>query len=306
MLIPNQSNSISQDQINQFQRDGFLIVENFIDFESAQSVASRFERLFKGQFETTVPPDEWRWVEGRDPVDVTRMIWNAWKSDLTVARLALSEKVGEWCAQLGGWSGTRLNQDGCLWKPPGAAGLAYHQDAIYNQWIVPSDVITCWITLDDASSENGSIEYVKGSHLWGVGPKPLDFHKPEDYQAMVKQAAIEAGQDLEVIKVQVPVGGATFHHGWLWHGSGPNTSMAHRRVVALHCMQKDAEFHPTHPAYAQGRYRKFGSTTLEESFYPILWSRDGYRSEFIEGYIHGKGLEYQSHSWKKKENTSLK
>jgi phytanoyl-CoA hydroxylase len=82
---------IYNEQIEFFQQHGYLLVKDFIDQEFARTVAERFHRIFRGEFETTIPPDEWRWAEGRDPEYVTRMIWNGWKSDRTIAQLSLSQ-----------------------------------------------------------------------------------------------------------------------------------------------------------------------------------------------------------------------
>lgn len=289
------------EQIRRFRTDGFLVVDRFVTAELTRAIAERFPCIFRGEFETTVPPDEWRWVEGRDPVDVTRMIWNGWKCDRTVARLALSGLVGRWCAELAGWDGTRLNQDGCLWKPPGAAGLSFHQDGNYNAWVDPLDLMTCWVPLDDVGAESGTLEYALGSHIWGPGDRPQDFHDPGDYRECVVRAAKAGGHVLDVRTVTIPAGGAAFHHVWLWHGSGPNRTPADRRVVALHCMPAAARFHPTNPAYAQGRYKRFGDTAMDESFYPVMWRADGYRSPFIEEYLAAGTREYRSHAWRREE-----
>lgn len=291
----------SQQQIHMFSEDGFLVVDDFVDPDLAAAVAERFERLFRGEFETTVPPDEWRWCEGRDPVDVTRMIWNGWKCDRTVARLALHEKVGCWCARLAGWQGARLNQDGCLWKPPGAGGLAFHQDGNYIQWVDPAEEISCWIALDDVDSESGTLEYARGTHRWGAGERPTDFHDPSDHQALLHRTAEKLGRVPEIVPVVLRRGGAAFHHSWLWHGSGPNRSARHRRALALHCMPSVARFHPANPAFAQGRFRIFGENRMEESFYPILWSEDDRRSEFISSYLDTGGMSYRSHAWRRED-----
>ena len=293
------SDGPSPEQIRRFQEDGFLVVEQFADPELVAAVSARFPKIFRGEFETTVPPDEWRWVEGRDPVDVTRMIWNGWKCDRTVARLALSSVVGQWCARLGAWPGARLNQDGCLWKPPGAAGLSFHQDGNYNAWVVPLQLMTCWIPLDDVGPDSGTLEYALGSHKWGAGDRPQDFHDPGDYRECVSRAAQAGGHVLDIKKVSIPAGGAAFHNVWLWHGSGPNLSGLDRRALALHTMPSNARFHETNPAYAQGRYKRFGDTTMDESFYPIMWTEDGHRSKFIEEYCGAEGREYRSHAWRK-------
>ena len=65
-----------------------------------------------------------------------------------------------------GWCGSRLLQDNVLWKPPGGKTLAYHQDAAYDDWIIPQTMMTCWMPIDNVDKEKGTLEYVKGSHLW--------------------------------------------------------------------------------------------------------------------------------------------
>lgn len=70
-------------------------------------------------------------------------------------------------------------------------------------------------------------------------------------------------------------GTAVFHHGRVWHGSGPNAS--------------DAEFVPgmfaegTGPIYA--RYRRLGDTAMDENYFPVTWRRDGYRTPGIASYL---------------------
>ena len=294
---------IDSTQVRFFRDHGYLLIDNFIDPALVNAAVNRFPLLFRGYFETTTPPDEWRWAEGRDPNDVTRMIWNGWKSDRAIARVALSEKVGFYCAQLAGWTGTRLNQDGCIWKPPGASGLAFHQDIQYINWVVPTDMITCWISLDGADETSGTLEYAHDSHLWPLmESRPDDFHSPVDHQKWVKMIAKEFQQELNIYSVNLPPGGAAFHHCRLWHGSGPNLSAKHRSALALHCMPDIAEFHPTNPAFAQGRFRKFNSNVMDEDFYPILWSKRYQRSAFIDSYLSPSvdHNHYKSHSFIRK------
>ena len=50
---------LNQNQINQFNENGFLIIDKFIDLEFIEKLKSRFEPLFKGEFETGIEPDEW-------------------------------------------------------------------------------------------------------------------------------------------------------------------------------------------------------------------------------------------------------
>ena len=63
--------------------------------------------------------------------DAFREIVNAWKSDDSVAAVALDAAIGKRAAELMGWRGARLAQDDVLWKPPGAQGVSYHTDGKY-------------------------------------------------------------------------------------------------------------------------------------------------------------------------------
>ena len=119
---------LSEAQIAQFRRDGFLIVERLIDPKDADRIVARYEPMFRGEFESGVEPDEWNWREGRDSVDRTRQICNGWKSDRTIAKYSLRADAGRACATLAGWPGARIQVDNVLWKPPGAKSIGFHQE----------------------------------------------------------------------------------------------------------------------------------------------------------------------------------
>ncbi|MEO1181985.1 MAG: hypothetical protein AAFX51_14310 [Cyanobacteria bacterium J06636_28] len=52
---------LSTEQIEQFHKDGFLVVENLLVPDLVQRLVERFDPLFAGEFETGVYPDEWHW-----------------------------------------------------------------------------------------------------------------------------------------------------------------------------------------------------------------------------------------------------
>jgi phytanoyl-CoA hydroxylase len=78
---------LNQSLIDEFNENGFLILDQFIDLEWIDKLKSKFEPLFKGEFETGTEPDEWNWRFGKDPEDVTRQICNGWKSDNLIKNL---------------------------------------------------------------------------------------------------------------------------------------------------------------------------------------------------------------------------
>jgi len=265
---------LSKNSIDDFNKNGFLILDKFIDSKYLDNLKDKFEPLFRGEFETGIEPDEWNWKFGRDPDDVTRQICNAWKSDTLIQKIVCHKVVGEICSRLMNWSGARLIQDNVLWKPPGGKTLGYHQDASYDDWIVPQTMMTCWMSLDKTSKKSGTLEYVKGSHKWGLQPPKGEFHSPEDYKKELNNFANKNNKNINITYVEVPAGGASLHHGYTWHGSGINYSQDHRRAIVAHCVPKHAKFHPTNIGGTGKIYKKYknkDNDELDNSFFPLLW-----------------------------------
>jgi hypothetical protein len=50
-------------------------------------------------------------------------------------------------------------------------------------------------------------------------------------------------------------------------------------------MSSAAKFHPTKISYIYNRYKRVGDTTMDESYFPILWRQDGYRTAFLDDYV---------------------
>lgn len=64
-----------------FSADGFVTVDSLIDAGLIGSLKERFERLFRGDFETGTAPDKVNWQEGRSDPALARQICNSWKAD---------------------------------------------------------------------------------------------------------------------------------------------------------------------------------------------------------------------------------
>jgi phytanoyl-CoA hydroxylase len=248
-----------------FWDDGFVVVHNVIPQSVAVELRQRFEGLFRGDFESGVYPDEWHWREGISLPDAPREIVNGWKCDSLVSSVVRSPALGRLVADLMQWpAGTRLAQDDVLWKPPGAGGVGFHQDAAYiSEQFRPEkgNCVTCWIALDDADDETGVVEYARGSHRWpqpgtvpaaaaatatltsgaGSASTASVFHGQKDVHASVRQAAAARGitpDQLELITVPVPTGSCLLHHQDVWHGSRANVSSSrHRRALVAHLLR---------------------------------------------------------------------
>ncbi|MCV0370203.1 phytanoyl-CoA dioxygenase family protein [Filomicrobium sp.] len=277
---------INEADVTRFRRDGFLVLERVLSEDRIVALRESFPKLFAGRFDTGVYPDEWYWREGMSLPDVTRHIANAWKADLTIAKLVLSEDLGKAAARLTGWSSVRLGQDTIWWKAPKTKSIAYHQDSSFMDFLNPALTVTCWVTLDDTSREAGTLEYVPGSHLWPLTPLPEAFHGEKDYRSQMKVAAEAVGIiPPDPIFIEVPAGSCVFHAGEIWHGSGPNTTGDRmRRSIGIHMIPGDAEFSERHGGYIYKRYQRTGDPKLEESFFPLLASDVGERTGWLEHY----------------------
>ncbi len=281
--------TLTQDQIQQFNDDGFLIVEELIDDDTIELLKERFQCLFRGIFETGIIPDEVNWQEESGDPTLTRQICNGWRADRAVARVVTRADLGKAVAQLAGWPGTRIMIDNVLWKPPGSRPLAYHQDNAYLAWYTPPELLSCWIALDDTSADGGTLELIRGSHRWYHSIPKGEFHGPADYRKHMRLAADRQGIEPEIVNVVVPRGGGSFHHGWTWHGSGYNQSGQERRSLVLHAMRSDVRYDPenfqsgTGPIYS--RYKHLGDCEMDENYFPVLWRNDGYRTPGLRRHL---------------------
>ena len=287
--MTHQPTQLTDSQVQQFQTDGFLILESFIEMDLVERLRDRIEPLFHGKFETGIYPDEWYWRPGLSLPDVTREICNAWKCDRTIASVSLSSTVGRLSAQLAGWPGARIGQDSLWYKPPGGGKeIALHQDGAYIDYLMPAEMITCWIALDDVNLDIGTLQYVRGSHRWPLlSSLEGEFHAPtKDYRwAMLETAKAAGVNEPEIVPVTIPAGGCAFHHGLTWHGSGKNLSQTRpRRSLGIHTVSAEAHF-SDHPAgYIYGRYKHVNDNVMDESFFPILWTEGGHRSSHLADY----------------------
>lgn len=280
---------LTSQQKKQFDEDGFVLVDRLIDDQTIDKLRHAFDRLFCGEFETGISPDEVNWQEGTGDPSLTRQICNGWKADRTVAEVILREDLGRSIAQLGDWRGTRVMIDNVLWKPTSARALGHHQDNAYLNWFTPSELLSCWIALDDTTAAGGTVEFVRGSHKWQTGKPEGQFHGPDEYRKYMLKAAEREGVEPEIVYVEVPKGGGSFHHGWTWHGSGINSSDNPRRSLVLHGMRSDVQYVPQELTQGTGsiysRYKKLADNSMDENYFPIIWQSDGYRTPGISAFL---------------------
>lgn len=109
-------------------------------------------------------------------------------------------------------------------KPPFVGKqVLWHQDSSY--WpLEPMEVITLWLAIGPATSENGCVRVIPGSHKGEVHP----LRRRDDVENVLgSESAVVIDESLAV-DLELAPGDVEVHHPSIVHGSNANTS-PHRR-----------------------------------------------------------------------------
>jgi ectoine hydroxylase-related dioxygenase (phytanoyl-CoA dioxygenase family) len=138
--------------------------------------------------------------------------------------------------------GVSVNFSQIFFKPPEGGGpKPAHQDNFYFGPRDPEALVTAWIAFDEASVDNGCMAFGEGTHRGPVIPHVAPPDEPFNLQIPAEVVARTG-----MTPAPVPKGGVSFHHGGVFHQSGPNRSQRWRRACALHYVRNGNEF--AHPA----------------------------------------------------------
>ncbi len=108
--------------------------------------------------------------------------------------------------------------------------VSWHQDSTY--WGLSSpDVVTAWVAFTPATSANGAMQFVPGTHLSDQIPHRDTFDKDNlltrGQEVMVEVDAAKA------VTITLEPGEMSLHHVRLVHGSPPNPSADRRIGLAI-------------------------------------------------------------------------
>ncbi len=108
--------------------------------------------------------------------------------------------------------------------------ISWHQDLTY--WgLDDSEEVTCWLALSDATEASGCMQFVAGSHKNMIQPHHDTF---ADNNLLSRGQELRVDVDpAEATNIVLSKGQASFHHGHLFHASGPNNSDDRRIGVAI-------------------------------------------------------------------------
>jgi hypothetical protein len=164
-------------------------------------------------------------------------------------------------------------------KEPGTRErTAFHQDATYFE-IEGDQCCVMWIPVDPVTLENGTMQYVRGSHRDGKLYQPNVFVS----QTPLPGAEGEPLPDIEghltdydIVHFDVEPGDVIVHHYRTIHGAGGNHSRYQvRRAASLRYCGDDIRFRtrPWAPKQLHHRARLRDGEPLGGPDFPVVWTR---------------------------------
>lgn len=225
--------NITDEAITRFDQQGYLVVNNAFTPSEAQAGIAGLLRLLSGEvaeyngvmYERVaagVPVEEMAPEQRQDYV--RKFMWFE-KHDERLHRMAHHPKLLAALERIIDDT-PHLFQDMALLKPPHIGReKPWHQDHAYFELPLNARVVGCWIALDEATTENGCMIVIPGSHRQG----PVVHFKRRDWQICdthIKNQGATA--------VPLKPGGCLLFSSLIHHGTPTNNSGLRRRAVQFH------------------------------------------------------------------------
>ena len=121
----------------------------------------------------------------------------------------------------------------------------WHQDGEY--WpIEPLATCSVWIAIDAATTENGCLQVIPGSHR----SKTLAKHNQNDAEGLALNLELDASlfDEAAAVDIVLEPGQISLHDVYLYHGSEPNHSDNPRRGMTLRFMPTTSVYRHALPA----------------------------------------------------------
>src|SRR3954468_5831039 len=261
---------LSDEQVAFFNENGFLANVKMLDEKQIEFLRNEVEELADAHHPGHELFDEFHSNESNDPSTILFHALGAWRITPGFHDVLWNPRFLVAASQLLGNSPVRFWHDQLFCKPPKKGGVvAWHQDYSYWTRTKPVAHLTCWCALDAATEENGCLQYIAGSHRWGLLPKPViagDLHGIRDYLSDEQKLQFD-----HPTLAPVEAGEAIFHHPLTLHGSGENKSHQPRRAFVINVFadgvvsDSDDPLLEGVPAVAKG-------AKMQGQFFPLLYT----------------------------------
>jgi len=260
---------ISAEQLQQYEKNGFLVVKGFAEERECDALRARAEELVQAfepaelvsiftTHEQDRVADEYFMTSGdkirfffeenaflpngtlKQPKErsINKIGHALHDLDPVFSRFSRGDKVKEMATTIG-FANSYLVQSMYIFKQPNIGGeVACHQDStfIYTE---PTDIVGLWFALEDATIENGCLWAIPGGHKRGLksrwvrtleGAMQFDVYDAEPWR------------ENELVPLEVTKGTLILLNGLLPHRSFANRSPRSRHAYTLHLTHADAKY----------------------------------------------------------------
>ena len=229
---------------NFYRENGYLVVPNALSREEIAALHNATVRLCRGEAgeikgvfpaDPAEPDDEVlrRYLCIHFPHKLSQVMFDTLAHPSIVS--VLEQVIGP---------NIKCMQSMLFIKASGKPGQAWHQD----EFFIPTrdrSLTGAWIALDDATTENGCLWVLPGSHKRGI-IYPQQQHNDRRFDC-TGEAYQFPYKDEDAIPVEVKAGAIVFFNGYLLHRSLPNRAQSgYRRALVNHYMSAES-FLPWQP-----------------------------------------------------------
>ena len=236
---------LTDEQVEFFQTNGYVAGIRVLSDDQVEQLRQELSQLVRADHPGHGLFHEYHSNESPDPSRVLFHALGAWRITPGFHDLLWSPGFTVPASQLLDGP-VRFWHDQLFCKPSQHGGVvAWHQDYSYWTRTKPMEHLTCWIGLDDATAENGCVQYIPGSHKWDLLPITGLAGDMDAIREVLDQQ--QWAQLQSPVPIELKKGEATFHHPLMVHGSNANLSDRPRRATVINALRDGVQSHSTDP-----------------------------------------------------------
>jgi hypothetical protein len=221
---------LSEAEVEHYRRDGYVTPAYRLPTDVLAALRVEIERLIDGN--TAIRSEQLAGAHVKANAD-TGVVGNTALLDFTrypdlldVVEQVIGPDIIMWGSQV-------------FSKPAGdGMEIPWHQDGQY--WPMrPLANVTVWIAVDAATTENGCLRVIPGTHESGLMP-----HKVDNKEGLVLNQKLDdtVFDERKAVDIVLEPGQISLHHAMLVHGSNANTSARRRCGYAIRYMPATSLF----------------------------------------------------------------
>lgn len=260
---------LSDEQLAFYEENGFLSGVKILDNSQINALRAELEEIMDPGHPGHHLFYEFHSNESSDPDTILFHSLGHWRITPGLHDALWNPRFVVPACQLLGEKAVRFWHDQLFCKPARHGGVvAWHQDYSYWTRTTPLQHLTCWVGLDEATSENGCLQYIPGSHKWDLLEKIELAGSMDSLRDLLNDG--QRQQYEKRVAAEMPAGYGTFHHPKMVHGSYENRSDRPRRAFVLNVFadgtrsNTDEELLTGVPPIRKGQ-------KMEGQFFPLLF-----------------------------------